>query len=153
MSLVPYVRAMGRGPGRARSLTRAEAREAMGLILTGDAPREAVGALLMLMRYRGEVPEEIAGFVEALRDHLPEWEGTRPALDWPSFAAGRTRGVPWFLLSARLVAAAGYPVLLHGWNSHQSALADVRSALPHAGIAQAHSVAEAGALLGQGGIT
>lgn len=38
------------------------------------------------------------------------------ALDWPSYAAGRTRGLPWFLLAARLVAGAGHPVLLHGWN-------------------------------------
>jgi anthranilate phosphoribosyltransferase len=50
-------------------------------------------------------------------------------LDWPSYAAGRTRGAPLFLLSAKLVAQAGYRTVLHGWNSHQSTGASVRDAL------------------------
>ena len=84
--------------------------------------------MLMLLRMKGETADEIAGFVCAARASLPDWTGPRPALDWPSYAAGRTRGLPWFLLSARLVAQAGFPVLLHGWNSDQSAGAAVRDA-------------------------
>ncbi|MGH1329339.1 MAG: glycosyl transferase family protein [Paracoccaceae bacterium] len=146
-SLSPYVRIMGRGPGRARSLTQAEAFEAMEIILSGQAAPEATGALLMLMRYRGEIPEEIAGFVQALRGALETWPGQAPALDWPSYAAGRTRGVPWFLLAAKLVARAGHSVLLHGWNSHQAQAASVRGALAHAGIESAASLSEASDLL------
>ncbi|MEM0922029.1 MAG: glycosyl transferase family protein [Pseudomonadota bacterium] len=129
MSLAPFIHAMGRGPSRARSLTREEAGEAMRLILAGEAAPEGVGALLMLMRYRGEIAPEIAGFVDAMRARLAPWQGLTPALDWPSYAAGRSRGLPWFLAAARLVADAGYPVLLHGWNSHQNPVADVRAAL------------------------
>lgn len=129
MSLAPYVRILGRGPGRSRALTREEAREAMHLILSGEAEPEAVGALLMLMRFRGECAEEIAGFVEAMRERLGPWAETGAALDWPSYAAGRARGRPYFLLAARLVAQAGYPILLHGWNSHQNPVAGVRAAL------------------------
>ena len=147
MSLAPYIHAMGRGPGRARSLSREEARDAMSQILRGDAPAEAVGALLMLMRYRGETAEEIAGFAEALRGTLPAWPGAAPTLDWPSYAAGRSRALPWFLLSARLVAMAGVPVLLHGWNSHQSPVASVRTALAGAGVGAANNMPEAAALL------
>ncbi|MEO0866270.1 MAG: glycosyl transferase family protein, partial [Pseudomonadota bacterium] len=69
---------------------------------------------------------EVAGFTRAARAGLADWQGVGAALDWPSYAAGRSRGLPWFLLSAKLVAQAGYPVLLHGWNSHQNAIADVR---------------------------
>lgn len=148
MSLAPHVAALARGPGRSRHLTEAEAEEAMRLILSGEAEPEAVGALLMLMRYRGESAGEVAGLVRGLRAALPVWPGPAPTLDWPSYAAGRSRGVPWFLLSARLVARAGGTVLIHGWNSHQGARADVRAALPHAGIRQARSAAEAAALLG-----
>lgn len=147
MSLAPYIHAMGRGPGRARSLNREEARDAMGQILRGEAAPEAVGALLMLMRYRGESAAEIAGFAEAVRETLPDWTGPVPALDWPSYAAGRSRGLPWFLLSARLVAMAGEPVLLHGWNSHQSPVASVRDALDAAGIGVAQDMQDAAALM------
>ncbi len=143
---------MGRGPGRARSLTQEEAAEAMALILSGEADPHAVGALLMLMRYRGEIAPEIAGFVTAMRAEVSEWTGTRPTIDWPSYAAGRTRGVPWFLLAAKLVAQAGHPVLLHGWNSHQNPIADVRGALPDAGILMARSVERAGEILAEDGI-
>lgn len=118
MTLAPYVRIVAQGKGRARALTQQEAIEAMTVILRGNAAPEAVGALLMVMRLRGEVPEEIAGFTAALRSHVA---GTLPAadLDWPSYAAGRSRGAPLYLLSARLVSQAGYKVSMHGWNSHQ----------------------------------
>lgn len=124
-----YVHAMGRGPSRGRNLTRAEAAEAMAVILSGEAAPEAVGALFMLMRYRGETAAEIAGFVDAIRADTAEWATLNVALDWPSYAAGRTRGVPWFLLSAMLVAQAGHRVMIHGWNSHQKSIADVQAAI------------------------
>jgi anthranilate phosphoribosyltransferase len=129
MSLIPFIHAMGRGPSRARSLTEAEAEDAMKIILSGDAAPEAVGALLMLMRYRGETAAEIAGFTRAVRSRLGDWDEVGATLDWPTYAAGRSRGLPWFLLSAKLVASAEYPVLLHGWNSHQNPIADVREAV------------------------
>lgn len=132
MSLAPFVRIVARGKGRARAMTMDEAQEAMTLILQGDAAPEAVGALLMVMRLRGEVPEEIAGFTAALRAHVM---GKLPKadLDWPSYAAGRSRGAPLFLLAARLVGQAGYSISMHGWNSHQSATASVREAIDLAG--------------------
>lgn len=132
MSLAPFVRIVARGKGRARALTLEEAQEAMGLILQGEAAPEAVGALLMVLRIRGEEPQEIAGFTAALRAHVA---GKLPVadLDWPAYAAGRSRGVPLFLLAARLVAQAGYSVAMHGWNSHQQDVASLRAALPLAG--------------------
>tara|TARA_R110002167_G_scaffold100794_1_gene262720 strand:- start:31094 stop:32029 length:936 start_codon:yes stop_codon:yes gene_type:complete len=132
MTLAPFVQIVARGKGRARAMTMDEARTAMALILTGDAAPEAVGALLMVMRLRGETADEIAGFTAALRAHVA---GTLPKadLDWPSYAAGRSRGAPLFLLAARLVGQAGYTVSMHGWNSHQSATASVREAIDLAG--------------------
>lgn len=134
MTLAPYVRIVARGKGRARPLTFEEARAAMALILQGDAAPEAVGALLMVLRLRGEVPAEIAGFTAALRAHV---SGTLPPadLDWPSYAAGRSRGAPLYLLAARLVAQAGYRVSIHGWNAFQTttwSVSDIRAlAGPH----------------------
>jgi len=132
MTLAPFVQIVARGQGRARAMTMDEARAAMALILTGDAAPEAVGALLMVMRLRGETADEIAGFTAALRAHV---KGKLPKadLDWPSYAAGRSRGAPLFLLAARLVGQAGYTVSMHGWNSNQSATASVREAIDLAG--------------------
>ena len=120
MTLTHAVATLGRGPGRSRSLTADEAEAAMAEILSGTASPEATGALLMLLRMKGETADEIAGFVRAARATLPEIPS--PALDWPVYAAGRTRGLPWFLLAARLVANAGHPVLLHGWTPDPSML-------------------------------
>lgn len=153
MSLSPYIHAMGRGPSRGRNLTREEAADAMRQILSGQAAPEAIGALLMLMRYRGETAGEVAGFVDAVRPTVTAWAGTKAGLDWPSYAAGRSRGLPWFLLSARLLARAGIPVFLHGWNSHQGHAADVRKALSAVDIPVAHEPAEAAARLSDRGIT
>jgi anthranilate phosphoribosyltransferase len=114
MSLRHAVATLGRGPGRSRSLSVEEAEAAMAEIMDGEAAPEAVGALLMLLRMKGESAPEIAGFARAARVRMPALAPV--ALDWPSYAAGRTRGLPWFLLAARLVAEAGHPVLLHGSN-------------------------------------
>jgi len=129
MSLSEIIYFLGRGPSKSRHLTREEAAFAMSLILDGKAEPEAVGAMLMLLRYRGESAAEIAGFVDAIRTRTETWSTLPAQLDWPSYAAGRSRGHPWFLLSAKLVAAAGHKVLLHGWNSHQNPIASVRDAL------------------------
>ncbi len=96
-----FVATLGRGPGRSRALTREEAGEAFGIVLRGEADPHQVGAFLMLLRFRGEDADEIAGLVEAARQQagLP-WRDQEVALDWPSYGAGRTRGAPWFLLSA-----------------------------------------------------
>jgi anthranilate phosphoribosyltransferase len=115
-------------------LDQGEAFDAMSIILSGKAAPEAIGAVLMLLRMKGETAAELAGFVQAARDHIT-FGPLAPALDWPSYAAGRTRGLPWFLLSAKLVAQAGYPVVLHGWNSHQSNAANVRVGCESLGIA------------------
>lgn len=132
MTLAPFVQIVARGKGRARALTMEEAQQAMALILNGNAAPEAVGALLMVLRLRGETAEEIAGFTAALRAHVA---GALPKadLDWPSYAAGRSRGAPLFLLAARLVGQAGYLVSMHGWNAHQPATASLRHAMDLAG--------------------
>ncbi|SMY09176.1 glycosyl transferase family protein [Flavimaricola marinus] len=152
MTLAPYVQILGRGPGRSRSLTMDEASAAMKVILSGTAAPEAVGALLMLMRMKGETAAELAGFVQAARQDC-RWTGIGPALDWPCYAAGRTRGLPWFLLSAKLVAQAGFPVVLHGWNTAQDSIADVRQGCAALGIEMTGSASATAAALGSEGIT
>lgn len=146
-TLAAHVRTLGRGPGRARNLSRAEAEDAMRLMLSGNAAPEAVGALLMLMRMRGETAAEIAGFAHVARAQAPNLPTVD--LDWPAYSAGRTRGLPWFLISAHLVARAGNRVLLHGWNGTSDT---VREGLRRLGIPVVVDGASADAALNAGGI-
>ncbi len=117
-----YVAILGRGPGRSRALMREEARDAFALALDDAVHPAQLGAFLMLLRYRGEDPDEITGLVEAARAALGLASGAADGpvgavdLDWPSYGAGRTRGAPWFLLAALALAQAGYRVLMHGTN-------------------------------------
>ena len=145
-NFAPYVRILGRGPGRSRSLTREEARDALGMVLRGEVDPYQVGAFLMLLRYRGEDPDEIAGLVEAARATIGPAPGPAAALDWPSYGAGRTRGEPWFLLAALALAAAGIPVLMHGSNEFSQGTA-VEAGLAELGRPIATSAAEAAAQL------
>ena len=118
-----FITTLGRGPGRSRALSRVEAREAFGMVLRGEADPHQVGAFLMLLRFRGEDAGEIAGMVEAARDFIdPIRQGARVDLDWPSYGAGRTRGAPWFLLSALALARAGATVLMHGSNEYTAGI-------------------------------
>src|ERR1700748_1429734 len=110
-----FVATLGRGPGRSRALTREEASTAFGMVLRGEADPHQIGAFLMLLRFRGEDPEEITGMVEAARaDARLGCSELGVELDWPSYGAGRTRGAPWFLLAALALARSGISVLMHG---------------------------------------
>lgn len=146
------LRTIGKGPGRGRALDRSEAREAFAMVLDGRAAEMQVGAFLLLLRYRGETPEELAGFVEALRAH-EGWPATGgpaggpvPALDWPSYATGRSRGAPWFLLSALLLAGAGIGVLMHGIQPPSNPCG-VEALCARLGLPVARTAAEAAAQL------
>src|SRR5215213_11498909 len=141
-----YVRTLGRGPGRSRALTREEAREALRMVLRGETDPHQVGAFLMLLRYRGEDPEEVAGLVEAAREAAgagPVPAGTVPVdLDWPSYGAGRTRGAPWFLLAALALARSGISVLMHGSNDFSAGIS-VAEGLAPLGVQPAIDLASA----------
>ncbi|APC14678.1 hypothetical protein BLL42_02635 [Pseudomonas frederiksbergensis] len=111
-----FVRILGKGKRGARSLTREEAREAMGMLLDGEVEDTQLGAFLMLLRHKEESPEELAGFTEALRERL-----NAPALnvdlDWPTYA-GKKRHLPWYLLAAKCLAQNGVRILMHGGGAH-----------------------------------
>lgn len=144
-----YVAALGRGPGRSRALTRDEARQAFAQVLAGNVDPYQVGAFLMLLRYRGEDAEEVAGLVEAAQANLPMMPAAQ--LDWPSYGAGRTRGAPWFLLAALALGQSGVSVLMHGSNAFGTALS-VADALALLGLHPSRDSSEAAAALRRFGL-
>lgn len=152
-TLAHYVGIVARGPGKSRQLTQGEAREAMSLILSGAAAPEAIGALLMVLRVRHETAEEISGFAQAARASLGGWQGILADIDWPSYAAGRSRGFPYFLLAAILLARNGVRVLLHGYNSHMREDGGTMAALEALGLSCAATAVAARADLNRTGVT
>lgn len=139
----PFVRILGKGKSGSRSLTRAEARQAFGMILRGEAEAVQVGAFLMLLRVKEETGEELAGFVDACRDEmLPPPAALRADLDWSSYA-GKKHQHPWFILSMLLLAGAGYRVLAHGADGHTPERLYTEQALRELGLPVAAGWAEA----------
>jgi anthranilate phosphoribosyltransferase len=108
-----FLRTIGRGATLGRPLDEAEAERAMGMILDGAVEPVQLGAFLLVLRYRTETPAELAGFVRAARSRSAPADGITVDLDWPSYA-DRHKQLPYFVLAARLLAASGIRVLMHG---------------------------------------
>ncbi|MBB4301908.1 anthranilate phosphoribosyltransferase [Rhodobium orientis] len=142
-----FVAILGRGKTLTRSLTVDEAEEAMSMIIEGRVLPEQVGAFLMLLRVKEESPEEIAGFVRAVRSHVAIPAGApKVDLDWSSYA-GKRRQLPWFVLSAMLLARSGIKVFMHGTEGHTAGRLYTRETLEQLGLSIAGSFDEAAAQL------
>ena len=138
-----YVAILGRGKTKQRHLTLEESRDAMAMLLRGEAGPEQIGAFLMLLRLKEEAPEEIAGFAMGTRDtfalpaDLPQVD-----LDWSSYAGKRVH-LNWYILSALALVGAGYKVVMHGTEGHTPGRVYTSDVLSALGIPMAGSLEEA----------
>jgi len=138
-----FIQILGRGKTLSRSLTIEEAEEAMAMILGGDVLPEQLGAFLMLLRMKEESPDEIAGFVQAARvamtlpSPLPKVD-----LDWSCYA-GKRRQLPWYILSALMLARNGTKIFMHGADGHTEGRIYTREVLERLRIPVAWSFEEA----------
>ncbi|MBM3564581.1 MAG: glycosyl transferase family protein [Alphaproteobacteria bacterium] len=137
-----YVRTVARGPSLSRPLTEAEALAATRMILKGEVEPLQLGAFLCVLRVRTEDPGEGAGFVRAVKETIRVPAGARADLDWSTYA-GKKRQLPWFLLSALLLAANGVRVLMHGTEGHTPGRVYAREALAALGVPTADSLEDA----------
>lgn len=136
------VRILGKGKKGSRPLTQEEAYRAMSMILADQVLPVQLGAFLMLMRVKEETPEELAGFVQAARASFNIADDGLVDLDWSSYA-GKRRHLPWFLLSALLLAENGITVFMHGSSGHSAGRLYTENVLKFLGLSAASSVAEA----------
>ncbi len=142
-----FIRTLGRGQKGSRSLSQDEAFEAMSMIMDGHVEPEQLGAFLMLIRVKEESPEEVAGFVRAVRQHI-QLPGNAPAvdLDWSSYA-GKRRHLPWFILSLLLLADNGTKVFMHGLRGRKDNRIYTPPALEFLGLPICDSLQEASGVL------
>jgi len=138
-----FVAILARGKTHVRDLTADEAREAMAMILRGEALPEQIGAFLMLLRLKEESSEEIAGFTQGARTTLPLPDVIPSVdLDWSSYA-GKRRQLPWFVLSALTLSENGIKVFMHGTEGHTPGRKYTRDCLEALGFPIASDLAEA----------
>jgi anthranilate phosphoribosyltransferase len=137
------IRILGKGKHGSRPLTREEAYRAMRMILADEVLPIQLGAFLMLMRVKEETPEELAGFVEAARESFDVGDTRNLVdLDWSTYA-GKRRHLPWYLLSALLLAENGVKVLMHGARGPAAGRLYTEDMLGVLGLAPAQSIGEA----------
>lgn len=106
---------VGSGEHTSTGLSRAEACEAMDLMLQGQVSEAQMGAFLIAHRIRRPLPLELTGMLDSYRRHGPVLVTPgRQALCFGVPYDGRSRTAPLLPLVALLLASAGVPVVLHG---------------------------------------
>jgi anthranilate phosphoribosyltransferase len=114
------------------NLTRAEAREVMGSIMSGEATPAQISGFLVALRAKGETADEIAGCAEAMRAHVLAVRPQRDDLvDTAGTGGDNAHTLNISTAAALVAAAAGAAVAKHGNRavSSQSGSADVLEAL------------------------
>ena len=104
-------------------LTTEEASQAMSLVMTGEATPAQIGGFLVALKQKGETPEEVAGFVEAMRNHSVriQLNSTQDhAVDGCGTGGDGANTFNISTAACLTVAAAGVPVAKHGNRSVSS---------------------------------
>lgn len=113
------------------ALSRAEARLAFDMMLSGEVTPAQMGGFLMALRVRGETVDEITGAVTAMREKMLTVQAPENAIDVVGTGGDGSGSYNVSTLAALIVAACGVPVAKHGNRaaSSKSGTADVLGAL------------------------
>ena len=151
MGISHYIKDIGRGKDGARALGREQAADLMGQILDQQVSDLELGAFCLAMRIKGETPEEMAGFLDAVHARIQRVQTNGvPAVVLPSYNGARKLPVLTPLL-ALLLAREGVAVVLHGTAtedkrvSSQAVLAEL--GIKPSGPSPTFAIAQAGEVL------
>jgi anthranilate phosphoribosyltransferase len=113
-----FVQIIGSGPHTGKSLTRAEAAEAMKLMLVQSATPAQIGAFLIAHRIKRPTGAELAGMLDTYAQLGPQLQPVATHARSPVIFGvaydGRSRTAPLAPLVALIMTAVGIPVILHG---------------------------------------
>lgn len=112
-------------------LSRAEAREAFQVMMSGDATPSQIGGFLMALRVRGETVDEITAAVEIMREKMLRVTAPAAAIDIVGTGGDASGSYNISTCAAFVAAGAGLNVAKHGNRalSSKSGAADVLTAL------------------------
>jgi anthranilate phosphoribosyltransferase len=102
------------GKAADRPLTRAEAEDAFGILMSGEASQAQIGGLLMALRTRGETVDEITGAAAAMRAKASHVKAPVGAMDIVGTGGDGKGTLNISTAAAFVVAGAGVPVAKHG---------------------------------------
>jgi anthranilate phosphoribosyltransferase len=117
-----------------QSLTSEQTAWAMDEIMAGAATPAQLAAFAVLLRAKGETPDEIAGLVDAMLAHAVEVPLSGPAVDIVGTGADRASTVNISTMAALVVAGTGRRVVKHG-NRAASSLCGTADVLEELGVA------------------
>jgi anthranilate phosphoribosyltransferase len=139
MGIGNYIKEIGRGKDGARSLTREQAADLLGQILDAQVTDLEVGAFCLAMRIKGETPEEMAGFLDALHARMNALPAHKPQATVVIPCYNGARKLPALApLLASLLAQQGVRVCVHGTptESTRTTSFDVLKAMGHKALSQ-----------------
>jgi anthranilate phosphoribosyltransferase len=116
------------------SLPAEQAAWAMGQIMDGDATPAQIAAFAVLLRAKGETPEELSGLVRTMRDRATpvRWDGV--AVDIVGAGGDMAHTVNISTMAALVVAGSGRTVVKHG-NRAASSSCGTADVLEELGVA------------------
>jgi anthranilate phosphoribosyltransferase len=145
MSIAHFIREIGRGKEGARDLSREQACEVMTQVLLGSVDPVALGAFCIAMRIKGETPEEMLGFLDAVHAQLQVFTNNelQPVVVLPTYNGSRRLPLLTPLL-AKILANRGHAVLIHGAHTEDTRVStqEVLSALGIAASTRTHAIAK-----------
>ncbi|OIP98634.1 MAG: anthranilate phosphoribosyltransferase [Zetaproteobacteria bacterium CG2_30_46_52] len=147
------IRLVARGKHGSEHLSQEQARQLFSFLLQPDADILQLGAFLIAERMKGESSAELAGFVQAARDHIPHFGqivAPANAVDLPCYA-GKRRAAHAYLVAALQARDAGVPIVVHGVQAIQGRVT-AWQVLQGAGIQSASSLSQAKAVLDRDGM-
>ena len=114
MSISSVIRQIGRGVKGSSDLSREEAKAVFFKILNQDVLPIELGAFCIAMRMKGEIPEELAGFLDAINVNLIRLDNSnRKTIVLPSYNGSR-RQMNLTPLLALALHRLGFLVLVQG---------------------------------------
>jgi anthranilate phosphoribosyltransferase len=139
---------VGKGKELSRDLSGEEAVAAMRMLMEAQATPYQIGAFLVAVRVKGETADELMAFVETARRYgAPIRVKERESLvDIPVYS-GKKRTFHAILPAALVMAAAGVPVLMHGYSEMPGGKTGIAPILQAAGIPTNLEAEQAGSLV------
>jgi len=114
-----------------QNLSQEESREVMCSIMSGEYNDAQISGFLIALRSKGETSEEIAGFVQAMRDKMTKIDSVDNAIDMCGTGGDASGTFNISTTATFVVAGAGVAVAKHGNRSmtSKSGSADILTAL------------------------